>query len=210
MDNEVWKPYPDYPWIEGSSLGRVRTLDRYVRNKNGKRIVKGRILKQHHTNRGYMDVQLTVNGKRVHILVHRLVAQTFIPNPDNFTEVNHKDGNRTKNCVSNLEWCTHEYNMQYKEKYGVSAAEALGRPVYAVNLNTLEVSWFPSQSEASQKLSVNDGNLNSVLKGRYKQTGGYWFTYADENAVEATKQKFGSEVADKVKDLMKDKELQLA
>lgn len=209
-DNEIWKQYLEFPFIEGSSLGRVRTQDRVVRDGKGKRIVKGRILKQHRNNCGYLMVGFWVNGKKVDRLVHRLVAQTFLPNPKNWPEVNHKDCNRTNNNVSNLEWCTHKYNANYREKYGVSMAEAQGQPIYAINLTTLEVSCFRSQNEASRALGINSGNVNSVLKGRYNQTGGFWFTNADDNAIGLIRNKFGDVVANKVEELMNDKETQLA
>lgn len=206
MDNEVWKPYPEFSFVEVSSIGRVRTLDRVVLRKNGrKNIVKGHVLKQWRNSGGYLLVSFGINGKVVAILVHRLVAQTFIPNPDNLPEVNHKDCDRTNNCVSNLEWCTGQYNVAYKEKYGISAKEAtkvLNHPVYAVNLKTLEVSRFESQMEAGRSLGVAQQSISAVIKGRYSQTKGYWFTNADSNAVEATRYKFGDVVADKVNELM--------
>ena len=84
MENEdIWKTYPEFPWIQGSNLGRIRTLDRVVSTKKGMRVVKGHILKQYDNGHGYLYVQFRVNGKLVHRRVHRIVAQTFIPNPDN-------------------------------------------------------------------------------------------------------------------------------
>ena len=282
MKNEVWKPYSEFSFVEASNLGRVRTLDRVVSNGSGMYVVKGRILKQWHNNGGYLLVSFRVNGKVVARLVHRIVAQTFIPNPNNLPEVNHRDNDRTDNNVDNLEWCTGEYNMAYKEKYGISAATAVGRPVYAVNLNTLEVSrfetqteaehslgvflqsinevikgqrrqaggywftkdngdnpkidkdklskikvitpfrggiyainmdtlevfYFESQREAGHELGIAQSSISSVLAGRLKQAGGYWFTKSDDNAVESTRAKFGDIVADHVEELMN--ELQLA
>lgn len=202
MDNEIWKPYPEFPFIEGSSWGRVRTLDRVVSTKKGMRVVKGRILKQRRNRDGYLYMHFKVNGKTVNLSVHRLVAQTFIPNPDNLPELNHKDNNPLNNKPNNLEWCTHAYNIAYKEKYGTSAATALGCPVYAVNLKTWEAQWFKTQAEAGRELGVTNQHINNIIKGRQNHAHGYWFTNADNNAVEVTKQKFGSEVADKVKDLM--------
>jgi len=196
---EVWRALPGVPFVEVSPFGDVRTLDRVVpcRGK-GTRLVKGRVLKQYPNKGGYLKVDISINGTKVHRKVHRLVAQTFIPNPDNLPEVNHKDCDRTNNNISNLEWCTHEYNMQYKNKYGKS----LGHPVLAINLTTLEVSRFPSQGETSRKLRMSDGNINEVIKGKRKQTHGYWFTNADDNAVEATRDRFDDVVAYKVKKLM--------
>ncbi|MDR4073140.1 HNH endonuclease [Lactiplantibacillus plantarum] len=209
MDNikiEVWKTYPEFSFVEVSTFGRVRTLDRVVTTKKGTRAIKGQSLKQQCINSGYMVVYFHINGKTVGRLVHRLVAQTFIPNLNNCPEVNHKDNNPANNCVSNLEWCTHEYNMQYKEKYGKSAEKALGHPVFAVNLETLEVLRFPSQYEASRSLGIKHQRINGVIKGKHKTTHGYYFTYADDNAVEATRDRFDDVVAYKVKKLIDNRE----
>lgn len=142
--------------------------------------------------------------------VHRLVAQTFIPNPDNLPEVNHKDCNPTNNNVSNLEWITRKGNNQYRNKYGVSYKEAARKkPVCAINLDTLEVYRFPSQTEASRVLGANVGHINDVILGKRNHTHGYWFTNADNNAIEATRVKLGNSMARKVEELMINKELQL-
>lgn len=189
IEGEIWKTCPEFPFIDGSTFGRVRTRDREVFNGKGTQFVKGRVLKQCDNGRGYLQVGFGANGKRVHRLIHRIIAETFLPNPDNLPEINHKDNNPANNNVSNLEWCTHEYNMQYKEKYGISAEEATGRPVFAVNLNTLKVLRFESRLEASRELGVNNSGIGKVVKGRYKYTGGYWFTDDDGHAVDIVKKK---------------------
>jgi len=175
-EKEIWRVHPDIVGIEVSSLGRVRSL-------------KGCCYGINPGKNGYMRVCFRVNGKVVNKLVHRLVAQTFLPNPDNLPEVNHKDCNPQNNSVSNLEWCTTSYNRQYREKYGISQLESQGQPLFAVNLSTLEVSHFRAQREASRALGVNVGNINSVIKGKYKSTGGYWFVNDDENTDDAIKHK---------------------
>lgn len=178
MNNSVesWKKHPDIDKIEVSSFGRVRSLKGFYYGINpGKD--------------GYMRVCFRMNGKVVSKLAHRLVAETFLPNPENFSQVNHKDCNPQNNSVSNLEWCTSSYDAKYREKYGISRAEAQGHPLFAINLDTLEVSHFCSQGEASQELGVNKGNINSVIKGKYKHTGGYWFTNDDDSAADAVKHK---------------------
>ena len=185
MKTEIWKAHPKYTGIEVSTLGRVRTLDKMVSNGRGTWIVKGRVLKQDKCKNGYLQVQVKANGKFIKQRIHRLVAQTFLTNPDNFPEVNHKDNDRTNNNVNNLEWCTRSYNRQYREKYG----EAKGKPILAANLSTLEVSRFRSQNEAGIVLGVNVGNINSVIKGRRKTAGGFWFTNADDNADDAINRK---------------------
>ena len=108
---EIWKPYPKYPWIEASNLGRVRTIDRVITRINGrKQFVKGRVLKQRYDRYSYLYVRININGKRICLKAHRIIAICFIPNPDNLPQVNHIDCNRSNNVVSNLEWCTIQYN----------------------------------------------------------------------------------------------------
>ena len=178
--NEIWRLYREFDFIEVSTLGRVRTLDRVVSNGKGTRVEKGMILKQWLNKGGYLRVAFRKDSKLVNKPVHRLVAQTFIPNPDNLPQVNHKDCNPQNNSVSNLEWCSHKYNIEYREKYGKSSAEVSGCPVYAVNLDTLEISKFESQREAGRILGIVNQSINSVLKGRLKTTHGYVFVKAGE------------------------------
>ena len=74
-----------------------------------------KLLKANMIANGYFAVQLCKNGKRKSFLVHRIVAEHFINNPNNLPEINHKDENKANNTVNNLEWCTRKYNMNYKQ-----------------------------------------------------------------------------------------------
>lgn len=182
---EIWKAHPDIEKIEVSSLGRVRALDRLASSESGTYFTEGHILKQYDTAYVYLQVSIKVDGKWTMKRVNRLVAQTFIPNPDDLPQVNHKNCDRRDNRVSNLEWCTASYNIQYREKFG----EAQGHPVFAINLATLEVSRYPSQIEASRILGFSVSNVNDAISGRLKQTHGYWFMEDDDKAVDLTKRK---------------------
>ncbi len=103
---EIWKDIEGYEGLyQVSNLGDVRSLKYAGGNK-----VK--ILKQGNVN-GYKRVSLHKNNKQKNYFVHRLVAMTFIPNPNNLPLVNHKDENKTNNSVDNLEWCTQKYNINY-------------------------------------------------------------------------------------------------
>ncbi|AIS73874.1 HNH endonuclease [Lactobacillus phage Ldl1] len=202
-EKTIWKTYPEFPFVEVNQFGEVRTKDHYVRGKNGsKRLIKGRVLKQQLSNRGYIYVVFSMNNKIINLYVHRIVVTCFIPNPDNLPEVNHKDNNPTNNAVSNLEWCTRQYNNDYKKNFGTSPVEVSGRPVIAINLDSFKVLWFESQSEAARQLGVYITNVTKVTKGKLHKTGGCWFCYADENGVEKTRVKFGDEMAKKIEKLI--------
>lgn len=184
-EKEIWKSLPGVAGVEVSTFGRVRTLDKVVSSENGTRFLKGRVLKQSYDGRGYLKVHIPIDGKSATKKAHRLVAQTFIHNPNMLPMVNHKDCNRKNNNVNNLEWCNNSYNQKYREEFG----KALGRPVFAINLATLKILHFCSQGEAGRIIGVSKGHINAVIQGKRKQTGGYWFVNDDGHAVNVVKSK---------------------
>jgi len=189
METEIWKKHPEIEKLEVSSFGKVRTLDKVVPNGKHTLFIKGRVLKQYNRKDGYLQVSFRMNGKPITKKVHRLVAETFIHNPNMLPMVNHLDCDRTNNNVDNLEFCTASYNQQYREKYGISRAEVLGHPLFSINLDTNEVSHFSSQHEAGRELGISDGNINKVLKGSRNQANGFWFVNDDDKATDAIKNK---------------------
>lgn len=118
---EIWKPVKEYENLYMiSNLGKVRSLDRITRNGRGDFIKKGKMLTNIINNMGYEYVMLKGENESKKFYIHRLVAQAFIPNPNNKKEVNHIDCNPLNNRVDNLEWVSHKENMAYMSKLGRS------------------------------------------------------------------------------------------
>lgn len=115
---EIWKDIKEFEGkYQISNLGKVKSIDRKILQFNGfnntYKLYKGKILKPYISNRGYLKVILYDKQKKRTVNIHRLVAETFIPNPDNLSQVNHIDENKQNNYVNNLEWCDSSYNINY-------------------------------------------------------------------------------------------------
>jgi hypothetical protein len=123
---EIWKSVVGFEGsYEVSNLGNVRSIDRYCIQKNNfnekyNHIYKGKILKQFKNNAGYKQVQLSFRYKSIPKRVHRLVAEAFLDNPNNYKCVNHIDGNKENNNVNNLEWCSYSHNNMEARKLGLN------------------------------------------------------------------------------------------
>lgn len=162
---EFWKDIEGYEGLyQVSNLGRVRSLDRvvYQIQKGGKltpMMYKGQILKMIHKPTGYVFCSLSKDNIQETKLVHRLVAEAFIPNPNNYPCVNHKDENKLNNVVENLEWCTHRYNVNY----GTSRERAVSNNPLCRRIKVDGV-LFQSVSEAERFLDCPKNALFPVLK----------------------------------------------
>lgn len=110
---EIWKSVLGYEgYYQVSNKGRVRSITHEANHsRTGKVIRTGKILAQHADADGYLEVNLSKCGEVKQFRVHRLVCSAFLNNPNNLPVVNHKDLNKTNNCVENLEWCTQQYNV---------------------------------------------------------------------------------------------------
>lgn len=149
---------------------------------------RGIILKSNNVG-GYRQYSLQKNGKRKLLLGHVIVAKTFIPNPNDYPIVNHKDENKSNNNVKNLEWCTHSYNTNYgtcpekmRKSHTLAGAIAVMRSVVQINGNGIVINEFESISEASRQTGVNLSCIAACCKGyKFRHTaGGYVWKFKEE------------------------------
>ena len=136
---------------------------------------KKRFLKPWKGSSGYLQVSLSKNGEVKAYLVHRLVQEIYLPNPNNLPCVNHRDENKKNNALPNLEWCTYEYNNNYGS-HNEKSAKSRGKPVYCVELNRT----FESAYAAARELDLHQSSINRCCTGKQKTTGGLHFRYANE------------------------------
>lgn len=135
--NEIWKDIKGYEGLyQVSNKGRVKSVDRVVRSKhNSNQKRKGRILKQHITKDGYLQVTLSKCNKLKTYRVHQLVGMAFLENTHNYIEINHKDENPLNNDVRNIEWCSRSYNNNYGNRNNKCsrAVKGIKRPQYVID-----------------------------------------------------------------------------
>lgn len=159
---EIWKPIKGYEKIyEVSNFGKIKSLKKKI------------ILKQFKNTNGYFQVKLWKNKKGKQFLVHKLVAESFILNINNFPFINHIDENKENNCTNNLEWCTAKYNCNYGTRNS-----RLSSPVICIELNKT----YNSIKEASKELNIQQAHISGCCAKRkhYITAGGYHWQYVKE------------------------------
>ncbi|MCT4402561.1 NUMOD4 domain-containing protein [Leuconostoc suionicum] len=192
---EIWKDIIGYEGLyQVSTLGRVKSVEKtraYI-NRGKKRNFhrKERILKLANGRGDYKLITLSKNDNSKTFRVHRLVAQAFIPNPENKPQVNHIDEDKSNNSLNNLEWVSSYENMHWgsclektlsKKNY---KAEAIKRMVPVIAIKNNKEQFFDSIKSASEELGLYRSAISQCLSGKQHTTGGYSFRYAvDRNTI---------------------------
>jgi hypothetical protein len=169
---EIWKDVVGYEGkYQISNLGRIKSL------KGTQKIKKSTI-----NNRGY---RLTLLGykPRKSFYIHRLVAQAFIPNPNNYPQVNHIDGNKLNNCVDNLEWCSQLDNIRHAYRNGLIpiSKNFKAKPVYQYDKKGFVIKKWNCVSDAEKELGICKSSICACCKHKYgfKTAGGYKWEYVN-------------------------------
>lgn len=199
-NTEIWKPIMGYEGLyECSNLGRVRSLDRIDSNNHP---LKGVILKPYISNSGYLLVGLYKQQKRDRKLLHRLVAEAFIPNPDNKPEIDHINTIKTDNTVflnedgsinyekTNLRWTTRKENINNpltktkmqinarkpsKGKYGKKHHRS--KPIIQYDKEGNFIKEWDCANDVERVLGISNKHIGSVCLGKRKSCGGYIWKY---------------------------------
>lgn len=179
-----WADVPNYEGLYiVSDNGDVKSLFRYKK-----------ILKPSKQKNGYLTVELWKNGESKRVLVHRLVASAFIPNPFNYPQVNHKDEVKSNNSLSNLEWCSAKYNMNYgnaaktrhsnidystkeRKEIAVKNGKKTSKPVLQYSISGELIAKYESIKLASKITGIGASHISDVCKQKRKRAGGFFWQY---------------------------------
>lgn len=176
MEEEIWVDIKGFEGLyQVSNFGKIKSLSRYVCKKDGKKMfVDEKILQPYcKSNSGYLSIPLSKDGKRCVKTIHRIVAESFIPNINEYRDVNHKDGNKNNNNVDNLEWCTHSYNI--KHAYEKLKHKHVYRMVKCLETGVV----YKNAKEASKDLGFSESGIKANARGTNHSVHGYHFINLD-------------------------------
>jgi hypothetical protein len=179
----MWKPAYNLPGYEVSSLGELRSVTRFVQRSDtgGLVLVKGQPIKHQKDKCGYLRARLSISNKKISVKLHRVVALTFIENPMNLAQVNHKDGDKTNNKVDNLEWISNQDNQIHAIQTGLKVSlKASKHPMFTGSV-------LAYNKETGQLVATMQGNtemknagfdyrlVSACLNGKRKSHNGCYF-----------------------------------
>lgn len=186
MRKEIWKNIKGFENIyQISNYGNIKNIKKNI-------LIKPFISKK----TKYYQIDLCKNGHKKRYSIHRLVAQAFISNPNNFPQVNHKDENKQNNRYDNLEWCTAKYNSNYgtcKQRIGIKSSQkkhtyetkqkiskALSKPIIQYSKNNTFIKEWGSAYEVQRKLRISKSNVNECCNNKRKSAGNYIWKFKKE------------------------------
>ena len=179
IKDEIWNSISDYPEYEISTMGRIKYPIRKGSKPYSKRITSGGS-----SGDGYKTFEVR-NCKGVKkTTIHRLMAKTFIPNPNEYKIVNHKDGNKKNNNIDNLEWCTRSHNTQHAYDNDLISGK---RKIYQLDVNNNIIKEWDTIKDAYETYKLSRTAINAVLSGKTKTSGGYYWCYKEEYDVNKEK-----------------------
>lgn len=183
---EIWQNIKGYEGkYQISNKGRIKSL--IFSNRQAK-FMREKILKPQF-NSNYYQVSLTKDGITKQFTIHRLMAQTFIPNPYNYPCVNHKDGNKKNNSIDNLEWCNFSYNTRHsydnllqkivsgKEHWSYGKPSKKRKAIQQYDLNNSFIKIWGHAGLIEKKLNINANNIRECCRGKRESAGGYKWKY---------------------------------
>ena len=174
MDNQQlsskteWREVKEYSNYEVNQLGEIRHKKRQ------------KILKPRDNNGGYQYVNFKINGKNTNFAVHRIVANAFIPNPNGYTEVNHKDYNKKNNCVDNLEWVSSSQNKQHSYLKQENK-KSRGKAINQYTKEGIFLKTFDSVSDAAKELGCCVAAISNCCLGRTKTSQGFRWSFVESS-----------------------------
>lgn len=190
---EIWKDIKGYEGLyQISNFGKVKALEKQIWNGKAYLHFPEKIRILNCDKDGYLNVTLYKRGKSKTFKVHRLVAEAFIPNPKNKPTVNHKDGDKTNNYVTNLEWATNQENIQHAYRTNLMSQSGENNAMYgrlgADNPNSIpiiqlnkytnqKIKEYDSMASAGRELGVNVSKICECCKGRRLSAYGYKWEY---------------------------------
>lgn len=167
---EEWRDVPNFEGYQVSSLGKVRSVDRFCGDRRG--VIHGKLLKPFINRRGYLEVNLYKNSKSTTKIIHRLVAKAFISNDFNKPQVNHIDGNKLNNKVINLEWMSNSENQLHAYKLGLQPSRA-GESNNKATITDKDVTKLKllynsgkTTKEVSELIGVNLSIIRQIIYGQ--------------------------------------------
>lgn len=174
----MWKDVIGYEGLyQVSDEGQVRSYGKYIQVRPNCTIYReGKILWPEVCKNGYLRVQLYKDNSRNHKLIHRLVAEAFIPNPNNLETVNHKNENKQDNSIDNLEWMSAVDNIRYGT--GIQRkSSSKKRPVKQLSLEGELIRVWDSARDAEAELGIKNSSICSCCRGKQKTAGNFKWEY---------------------------------